>query len=220
MPTRPANPNLLIKAFPTKTMIYGMDAILNKMSKTKSLKLSFSFLIFTLFSILHLNVVLAYVPPTDKITLYENGKRVTDSSYMHSGYFYKAPICRQGVCNISRETNNITLYKITETSVFDYEEWIELYENDRNAYDEYIQGVKNDALYTVTLRTGQTKEEAESVGPREYNFDVITKVLTLTFAEKASPLILAFFKPYQLVIISIVVFSIIFLVFWKYFFRR
>lgn len=69
------------------------------------------------------NIAKAITIPSDTIYLYENGKRITNSSWMHDVYDY-APSCKRGSCYI-QQGHNPTFYKTQETNVLNYDEWID-----------------------------------------------------------------------------------------------
>ncbi len=59
---------------------------------------------------------------TNKIILYEDGKRVTDSSVIYGEYSYD-PVCKNGICNIGQQYSTVTFYKTKNTNNFNKEDF-------------------------------------------------------------------------------------------------
>ncbi|MBI3589060.1 MAG: hypothetical protein HY093_01445 [Candidatus Liptonbacteria bacterium] len=66
---------------------------------------------------------------SDKILLYENGKKITDSSVIVSYDIY-TEICKNGTFELGQQfSRNLTLYKTNESNLMDYGGWSEYDKN-------------------------------------------------------------------------------------------
>lgn len=61
---------------------------------------------------------------SQKVILYEGGKRITDSSVFHDKG-NQAPACKKGICYIGQQYEVVTFYKTDEENVLNYDEWID-----------------------------------------------------------------------------------------------
>lgn len=109
------------------------------------------------------------------ILLYENGKRVDDSSVFHSRN-NSFPVCKNGVCKVGQQYETVTFYKTGQNNLLNWDEWVgthkgcEGFEKKRigksaeeinpecnkissdDYWKAYMDGIKNAVLYAVTVK--------------------------------------------------------------------
>lgn len=109
----------------------------------------FIFLLLTFIFFTNIITVIAVTIAGDTLILYENGKRVRNSSWMHDVYNY-APSCNEGVCYI-QQGHNPTFYKTRENYVLDYEEWCDKNTCQSKLHDSYLDTIKREAIYSIKV---------------------------------------------------------------------
>lgn len=112
------------------------------------IKLLKFYVIFILF-VLTSGFVHAVTIATDTIYLYEDGKRVTNSSWMHDVYDY-APSCKKGVCYI-QQGHTPTFYKTQEKNVLDHEEFCNKHDCRSKSHDAYVDELRSTAGYSIKV---------------------------------------------------------------------
>lgn len=141
----------------------------------------------------------AILIPRDKVILYENGTKVTSSSFFTDGYNY-SPTCTDGVCTISRvssfygdsvdepQKRTVIIYKSTEEKVLGYEDWCKIYICQNEPHDKYLENLRNTSIYKTELTMPVVSDSHCSSrnmtgNSMTYTFDTITKQIELISIE-------------------------------------
>jgi len=90
---------------------------------------------------------------TDKIILYENGKRIENSSVLHDADNGR-PVCKNGICFVGQQFRDVIFYKTNENNLFNYDEWIDNSHmtNGQDGYQAYLKNIKVKAIYSIKAK--------------------------------------------------------------------
>lgn len=94
--------------------------LVSNMNKFKLLVFPFLIFLFLAFTSYSYGVYFA----TNKMILYEFGRRIKDSSVIHNRSS-QTPVCKKGICEVGQQYDSVTFYKTSETNVLNYDEWID-----------------------------------------------------------------------------------------------
>jgi hypothetical protein len=88
---------------------------------------------------------------TNKIVLYENGKRIKDSSVLNDRG-HQAPVCKNGICKIGQQYDSVTFYRTNVSNILNYDEWLKNNTGGFSDYENiYLKRLKDAALYSTTI---------------------------------------------------------------------
>src|SRR3989304_7974484 len=135
----------------------------------KRLLLFFFGLFITVFLLAH--IVSAVYFATNKIQLYEGGKRITDSSVIHDRDL-QSPVCKNGLCLVGQQYDTVTFYKTNQGNTLKYDEWInnwydthkgcEGFAKNEEAIRQALEDWRNSDQYKETQRkVTETNDVAE-----------------------------------------------------------
>lgn len=74
------------------------------------------------FSIFNPKPTFAVYFATNRILIYENGKRITDNSIIHDRN-YGNPVCKKGRCLVGQQYEVVTFFKTNRNDILSHEEW-------------------------------------------------------------------------------------------------
>lgn len=121
------------------------------MNKKVLLLLIFTFILFP-------KLAYAVVFEHDTVYLFENGKKITDSSVI-----WNSEICFSGVCDIGQQHEPVTLYKTSETNLLPFEQWKTQYYQEHEGCEGYLTyGAEINKLWSDYIKSPEYKELYEA----------------------------------------------------------
>lgn len=125
------------------------------MNKFKLFIIIFSFLFFLPRFFLVFSVYFAY----NKVILYEEGKRITDSSVVNNtGHI--SDVCIKGVCNIGQQYESVIFYKTKQREVLRHDQWVDNWYLTRSGCEGFVK-FKEDLVRAEIQDFERTKEYEE-----------------------------------------------------------
>ncbi len=96
---------------------------------------------------------------SDKVYVYENGKRIRNNSVIwQTSYKTYFEICTDGICNIGQQFYPVTIYKTTEPNLLPEEQWKTKYYQDHIECEGYISHkAEIEKLWFEYLKTSEYK---------------------------------------------------------------
>ncbi|KPJ70400.1 hypothetical protein AMJ51_02055 [Microgenomates bacterium DG_75] len=123
------------------------------MCKFKTSLLVFSFFIFSCFFFAFKTSAVYFA--SQKVILYEEGKRITDSSVFHDKG-NQTPVCKKGICYIGQQYEVVTFYKTDKEDVLNYNEWVDNWYLTHEGCEGFA--TKEDEIYKALEKWRQSDE--------------------------------------------------------------